>query len=632
MVGVDHQNSAPRPLRAALLSTPWPLFNRPSVQLGSLKAFVRRKLPGIGVDAYHVYLEVAAALGYDLYGRISQRTWLAESPYAALLYPERQERIARFWRRHSRGLSPHQRSGFTRICRQLEIATSRILGEVDWRAYRLAGFTICFGQLASSLYFIRKIKTEAPRLQVVVGGSACAGTMGRSLLGAVSEIDFVVNGEGEVPLVQLLMRLGRGCREQIKGVPGLLSRAEVRDGGLQSNQVPVLDRLPVPDYSDYFDRLRSFDSQHGFLAKLPMEISRGCWWRKRERAAERKGFRGCAFCGLNVQWSGYRAKSPRRVVSEIDVLTARHRVLAVSFVDNLLPPKDLRGLFDRIARLGRDLRLFAEVRATTSRDELAAMGAAGMQEVQVGIEALSSRLLRRLNKGTTALENLEIMKNCETPGLPRLSGNLILGFPSSDQEEVAETLTTLEFAFPFRPLKAIPFWLGYGSPVWDSPETFGLKRTYNHRFYTHLFPKELLSGLTLMMQGYVGNVRAKTRLWRPVEQKVKEWQTRYERLHRGPASEPVLSYRDGGDFLIIKERRLDGLDMTHRLQGSSRKMYLFCGTARSLAAITARFPGFGEAKIRPFLAMMVAKRLMFEERGRYLSLAVPVTGRIKEIP
>lgn len=109
-------------------------------------------------------------------------------------------------------------------------------------------------------------------------------------------------------------------------------------------------------------------------------------------------------------------------------------------MDNLLPSRDLGGLFKRVALLGKALRLFAEIRATTSRNELSAMAAAGMREVQVGIEALSSRLLKRIQKGTSAIQNLEIMKNCEAPNLPRLNSNLILNFPGSEQIEVEKPL------------------------------------------------------------------------------------------------------------------------------------------------------------------------------------------------
>ena len=45
----------------------------------------------------------------------------------------------------------------------------------------------------------------------------------------------------------------------------------------------------------------------------------------------------------------------------------------------------------------------------------------------LGIEALSTRLLEKLNKGTTAIQNLEIMKHCEALNISNIS-NLILCF------------------------------------------------------------------------------------------------------------------------------------------------------------------------------------------------------------
>jgi hypothetical protein len=287
----------------------------------------------------------------------------------------------------------------------------------------------------------------------------------------------------------------------------------------------------------------------------------------------------------------------------------------------------LKDLFEGIARLKKDFRLFTEIRATTPRDVLVAMGAAGMREVQVGIESLSTGLLHKLNKGTTTMDNMEIMKNCETPGLPNLTGNLILQFPSSDEQDVAETLSNLDFALPFRPLRGIPFWLGYGSPVWQLPHVYGIKRVTNHPYYRHLFPKEILNGLKFIIQGYQGGIRYQKRLWRPVKEKIEEWRKHYFGLHEPGNSGPILSFQDGGDFVIIRQRRYKNHDMTHRLVNTSRKIYLFCQTQQSMREICARFPGFGEDRVGPFLRMMVEKRLMFNEEDRYLSLAVPVKGR-----
>ncbi|MCF8143158.1 MAG: RiPP maturation radical SAM C-methyltransferase [Deltaproteobacteria bacterium] len=605
--------------RIALVSTPWPLFDRPSIQLGALKAFLNERLPHIRVDACHVYLKIARDLGYSIYQAVSERSWIAESPYAALLYPDRMETIGRFWNRKIRGDPRLAAKDFKDLCGRIEAASLAMIDAHRWDSYLFAGFSICLAQLTSSLYFIREIKRRAPRLPIVVGGSACAGAQGETLIRAVPDIDYAIQGEGELPLLHLTAWMARrGDASQIPHIPGLIHR-DVLPAWDGPQQVPDLDELPIPDYTDYFRDLESSDPGEAFLPRLPMEMSRGCWWNK---GGDSKGGGGCAFCNLNLQWHGYREKSDGRTALEIDTLVNRHQVLSIYFMDNLLPARRLERRFQAIQRLGMDLQLFSEIRARTPRAVLEAMAAAGMQEVQVGIEALSSRLLKKFHKGTTAMDNLEMMKNCEVPHLPDLTGNLILGFPSSDSRDVSETLHHLSFAFPFRPLKGIDLWLGYGSLLWRHPDRYGIRLRGNHPDYRYLFPAEVRGKLRFMMQGYHGGVRHQHRMWAPVREKLAEWHAFYNRMHREPGCEPILSFRDGKDFLIIRERRLDDAPMTHRLKGTSRAIYLFCGTQRSMADIVGRFPRFGEDRIRPFLQMMIDKRLMFCEGERYLALAV----------
>ncbi len=605
--------------RLALVSTPWPFFDRPSVQLGTLKAFLNQRHPDIRVDTHHVYLKIASGLGYPLYRIICDRPWIAECPYAALLHPDRMENVARFWNRKVQGNPLLASHDFKELCSRIEAVSLSIVDKEPWDRYSLLGFSICLAQLTSSLYFIREIKRRAPTVPIVVGGSACAGALGESLLHAVPQIDYVIRGEGELPLLQLMEGImARRDQSQFNDIPGLIHRDNSQAGDAHQ-QIPNLDELPIPDYSDYFRDLESLGAGHAFLPRLPMEISRGCWWSKR---AQSKGGGGCAFCNLNLQWSGYRQKSRERTVLEIDTLIKRHQLLSISFMDNVLPAKGLENLFHAIQRLGKDLRLFSEIRANTSHSVLEAMAAAGMDKIQVGVEALSTSLLKKFNKGTTAMDNFEIMKNCEHPRLPDLTGNLILNFPASDSRDVAETLNNLSFAYPFRPLKGISFWLGYGSPIWRDPARYGIHLKGNHPNYRYIFPTKELRRSRFMMQGYHGGARHQQRMWEPVRKKLEEWRDFYHRMHQKPGFLPILSYKDGKDFLIIHERRLHDDDMTHRLKGSSRAIYLFCETQRPMAEILARFPRFGEDQIRAFLRMMVDKRLMFNEGDRYLSLAV----------
>jgi len=607
--------------KVALISAPWPLYNRPSIQIGTLKAHLNNRFPSLKVDAHHFYLKVAEAVGYRRYQAISKRTWLAETVYAALLYPERLERIKKIFHKKAKGKHQLQEIVFESLTRQVQEVSEKFIQSVDWGEYGLVGFSICLCQLTASLYFIRKIKEHFPTLFIVVGGSVFTGGTTQNIFNVFPEIDMVVNGEGEIPLSRLVSCLtdveGQRKRTLVKGI--VMPETAEKETQISFNQMKDLSNLTPPDYSDYFELLTSLGPEKNFFPTLPMEISRGCWWQKKNEGRKSKG---CAFCNLNLQWDGYRTKQPEQVVSEIDDLTTTYKTLSVAFTDNLLPLKTSRAIFKQIKTLKKDVRLFGEIRATTPLRDLYEMHAAGMQGVQIGIEALSTRLLKKLNKGTTAIQNIEIMKHCEMLGIQN-SSNLIVHFPGSDEEDVAETLQNLEFTFSFRPLRMVQFWLGLGSPVWQDPENFGIKAVFNHGNYVGIFPPNVIESMQFTIQAYRGDLGYQKRLWQSVKKKLNVWEKAYAKLHQGPKHENILSFRDGRSFLIIRQRRLDGEPLTHRLEGTSRAIYLFCQKNRALKRIIDRFSSIPSDRIEPFLKMMVDKKLMFRENDRYLSLAVP---------
>ena len=610
--------------QVVLVSTPWPLFNRPSIQLGALKAYLTAKHPGLEVQAHHFYLQLAAAIGYGVYQNISERTWLAESVYAALLYPERAAAIESLFRRKATARPMLKNLDFRAMVAKVEVVSQEFIATVSWDRVLLAGFSLCLCQLTAVLFFIKRIKALNPDLPVVVGGSTFTGDSLHRLLRAFPEIDFAVNGEGERPLSLLVGRLNRVAGRRGLPPPGVIDRkTAAREDPVPRSQLKDLSSLPIPDFDDYFTLLKSLSPDNNFFPTLSAEISRGCWWR---RPAAGKTFSGCAFCNLNRQWKGYRAKKPQQVVREVDTLTARYRCLSVAFMDNLIPRRSSGEIFQELAGLKKDLHFFCEIRADTPREGLEGMKRAGVAELQIGIEALSTRLLSKLNKGITAIENLAVMKNCEELGLVNTS-NLILHFPGSDQEDVDETLRNLEFAQPYNPLQCVRFWLGLGSPVWSTPMNFGLRSVNNHPNWATLFPPEVFAMMWFPIQSYRGERTVQRKLWRPVQAKVKDWKRVYKELHQGSFYKPILGYYDGGEFLVIRQRRFRADTLTHRLTGSSRKIYLFCRQPRSLAEIQARFPKITADQLRGFLHMMVGKKLMFEEHRRYLSLAVSAAAR-----
>jgi ribosomal peptide maturation radical SAM protein 1 len=605
--------------RIALISTPWPVFNRPSIQLGTLKAYVKKQIPDLKIVAHHFYLQLAESIGYDVYKVLSERTWIAESIYAALLYPENFGKIEYFFHKKNRNKSEIGNLKFDQLVQKIEDTSKNFISKIYSDSYGLAGFSVCLCQLTSSLYFIREIKTRCPEIVTVAGGSLIAASSAIAMLEQFFQIDAIIVGEGEKPLVGLMEHLKKNdSLTNLPFIDGVVTRQSDQHS-ISFYQTSTLAEIPQPDYQEYFDELNKFVPEKRFFPTLPAEISRGCWWRGKKGPG---GEKGCTFCNLNLQWRGYRTKKTKQVVSEIDDMTSRYGLLSVSFTDNVIPPKQTIAIFNALSSLKKDFHLFCELRASVSERELRVLRQAGVDEVQVGIEALSTRLLTKMNKGVTAIQNIEIMKHCEALSIKDIS-NILICFPGSDEQDVAQTLETISFLQPFRPLKIVSFWLGLESPVFQNYKAFGLSTVFNHPNYRVLFPSEIFKCVEFLIQDYRGDKGRQQKLWRPVIDAVAVWKKSYEKLNKNPGAGPILSYRDGREFIIIRERRIIGDHQNHRLKGTSRSIYLFCNHVRSTGEILEKFPALNEEKLLAFLKMMIHKKLMFEENGNFLSLAVP---------
>lgn len=594
----------------ALLSTPWPLYNRPSIQLGALKAYLKKHIKHIRVDTYHLYLDVAETIGYDLYSLISESSWLSEALYGYILFPEKEHDCESFLRLLKKK-NPFLKSlEIDKVREELLKCLERHIRTIDWESYDLIGFSICFSQFMSSLLYMSKIREKLPNGLIIAGGSHCSDRLGKSLIDTFSFIDLIVEGEGEQTLLNICKALmERRPLEEIEKLPGVISKSKDPSG---SCQLTDLSELPRPDYADYFQHLQKLPNDRRFFAKIPLEGSRGCWYRGL------KG-RGCTFCNLNLQWKNYRQKSMEQVLSEIEEYVTKYKTVFFSFMDNLIPRDFVPGLFEELASKERDLRFFLESRAGITLDHLKLMRKVGVEEIQVGIEALSTSLLKKMNKGTTAIQNIEMMKACELHDTPNLTSNLILDFPLSDENDVKETLYNMNFVRHLRPLKPISFWLGYGSTVYNEFQKYNIKRVYNHKYYRYFIPKDILSKLVLMIQGYTLMV-PKRNMWAEVKKEAIQWQKRYQSLKRD--SIPILALYDAKDFLIISERVSLRKENMHRLTGKSREIYLFCEKRRHIKEIISTFPSIGYERICSFLDELVSKRLMFKEGVEYLSLAI----------
>ena len=194
-----------------------------------------------------------------------------------------------------------------------------------------------------------------------------------------------------------------------------------------------LDAAPIPDFDEYFAALDRSPAGADVTPTLLMETSRGCWWGARHH---------CTFCGLNGGAMTFRSKSPDRVVDELTTLVGRYRVPHVNVVDNIL---DMRAFTTFLP----ELRLTRSGSAC-SRDEGKPHRRTGRDACRSWCASHPARdreperpVLQLMRKGTTALQNVALLKWCREHGVVP-EWNLLYGFPGEDAADYAEMLPLID--------------------------------------------------------------------------------------------------------------------------------------------------------------------------------------------
>ena len=436
--------------RATLISMPWALFNRPSLQLAALKAYVEREMDGGNYDPATPSFIWPPRIGSTSTGGFRETSWAGEALFAPLVFPGAGYRRARSFReslrQSRRGREPPD---FDEPRRRDRRDLPRLVGRPGF--FRLpAGRFFRLLRPAAVVTLSRRPdrRNGAAGPRSSSAARPVAGRIGRSLLRHFPQIDYVIDGEGERPLLGFCAFLGGksdSLPEQVSGrtlIPAV-----------SCPQIEDLNLLPIPDFHPVFcPRWRH--------CSPPCPSSPSCRWNF-------PGAAGGTAAPSAISISSGRAtgyKTAERMTAEVETLV--RGISALISPSPTMPCRRPRPTCS-LARRGEsaeDCRFFAEIRGTTRPEQLEIYSRGGLQTIQVGIEALSTSLLRKMVKGVTAIDNIAMMKFSLACGI-RLEGNLILEFPGSTLEEVGETLENLDFVLPYRPLATAVFFLGHGSPV-----------------------------------------------------------------------------------------------------------------------------------------------------------------------
>ena len=300
---------------------------------------------------------------------------------------------------------------------------ARILKTFDPQFVGTTAVTMNFNHAAG---VIRDVKALAPDILTVMGGphvTFCA----RETLEACPEIDFIVLGEGEEILVELVKAYQNNSPwSDIKGLA-------YQDRGrpvLTASKDPIQDIDGLPEPARHLIPLGRY---RALGLPISMTTSRGCPFR-------------CIFCvGRKMVGAKVRYRNPQKVVDELAYLSTLgfHQI---NIADDLFTAskKHCLAVCDEIIRRQLNIQWTSFARVdTVSRPVLERMKQAGCNAVSFGVETGSPEILTTIKKGITLDQVIHAVTICNDVGItPQAS--FILGLPGETIHTLQQTVAFAE--------------------------------------------------------------------------------------------------------------------------------------------------------------------------------------------
>lgn len=329
---------------------------------------------------------------------------------------------------------------------------------------KLIGFSSSHYQLSSSLMMCARIKKHYPEIKTVIGGKDCSGAFGYDLLAHADYVDYIGTGECEVAVESILVHIG--------DERNVLYNVICKDPGGNITKTSYspnisLNSLPFPQYP-----FEEFPVELSEII-LPVEFGRGCPWKR------------CTFCPDESYNITCQTKTAGRLKDEFAYYQNISGDLRNFFILDSDALKDPQLIIDISHYLeGKNFNfIYAEFRADRmNRDVLASILRFGTwtSNFQIGIETFSERILQLMNKGVTALKNVEVLKAIAELKVP-VQFNLFTCFPMMSEHDMKENLWVMEritHILVSENIQIFPgeFYLPTDCPVYLNSESYGIRK------------------------------------------------------------------------------------------------------------------------------------------------------------
>lgn len=309
----------------------------------------------------------------------------------------------------------------------------------------IIGITAMTNKFPAVAKIAQIIKSISPNIHVLVGGFH-ATIFGAQLL-ENHDFDYILSGEGEITVTELVEFLSGNGRKQRGEIPGILYRTEngiINTGprGLMAD----LDELPLPNFKLFLNE--------NYIPGNNLLISRGCPF-------------SCSYCGAKAVWSNHvRRMSIPRVISELEYLLAHGSSRHVTFWDDSFTC-NRKYTLELMAALKKfkSLRFSCITRLDLIDEELLVeMQQSGCEQIYFGIEFGNDKMLKIVGKKLTTVQ---IQKQLELLEKVKIlwAGFFMMGYPHEERQDILDTVNFMKKIRPsyaeinvFNPLPGTPIW------------------------------------------------------------------------------------------------------------------------------------------------------------------------------
>jgi len=312
-------------------------------------------------------------------------------------------------------------------CQAEKISYADLPQIIETKKPDIVGITAMTFTLIDALKFIEIVKKNNPQIIIVLGGPHPHIYPEETI--NLPGVDYVVLGEGEKTILELLKCLDKkdyGRLRQVKGLVFKMDGQIINTG--PGEPITNLDELPFPAR-----QLTSYKNYYSIIAKknpiTTMFTSRGCPYR-------------CTFCDRPAMGKLFRARSAKNVVDEMEECQ-KMGINEIFMYDDTFTVNRQRVIDICQEIQKRKLEIFWDIRArvdTVDEGVLKELKKAGCQRIHYGVEAGTEKILKVLNKGITLKQAEEAFRLTKRVGIQTLA-YFILGSPSETKEDISETIS-----------------------------------------------------------------------------------------------------------------------------------------------------------------------------------------------